>query len=51
MTRFVCPECEAEISEDDTDKLTGMALDHMEQEHGKENFSASYARENIMSNS
>lgn len=51
MAKFVCPECEAEITGEDQDRLIGMAIDHMEEEHGKRNFSARYAKGNIEAHS
>lgn len=47
MSRFVCPECEEEITGDEESEVIGKAMDHMEQVHEKNNFSARYAKGNI----
>ena len=51
MPKFVCPECESEISGDDQNQVIGQAVDHMENEHEKHSFSAQYAKGNIRAHS
>jgi len=51
MPKFVCPECQMEISGDEENQLIGEAVKHMEAQHEKENFSAQYAKGNIRAQS
>ncbi|MFB6115575.1 MAG: hypothetical protein ABEK04_04715 [Candidatus Nanohalobium sp.] len=47
MPDFVCPICEEEISDSDEQALVGEAMDHMVEEHDKDNITEEYIKEDI----
>lgn len=47
MPEFVCPICDEEISDTEQQAVVGEAMDHMIDEHGKENVTEEYIKEDI----